>query len=83
MTTIDFNAELARRIRRHALDRYGLELLQDENHGYRLLDIALNTPDYPSDGSYTSLTRINTYLAERDKAQKGGGWQSPDDNSPA
>ncbi|MEM9473411.1 MAG: hypothetical protein AAGA00_15770 [Pseudomonadota bacterium] len=83
MTTIDFNSELARRIRRHALDRYGLELLQNEGDGYRLLDIALNRPDYPSDGSYTSLTRINAYLTERDKAHKGSGWRSPDDNSPA
>ena len=83
MTTIDFNTALARRIRRHAIDRYGLELLQDENHGYRLLDIALNTPDYPADGSYTSLTRINTYLAKRDKAQENSDWRSPDDNSPA
>lgn len=83
MTTIDFNLERERRIRHHALDRFGLELQKDGNGGYRLLDIALNKPDYPLDGSYTSLIAVNDYLSARDKALKGSEWAGPDDETPA
>jgi len=83
MTTIDFNSELERRVEHHALDRYRLELQQDGNGGYRLLDIALNKPDYPLDGSYTSLVGINDYLTGRDRALKGSDWAGPDGDTPA
>ena len=83
MTTIDFNSELKRRIERHAADRYGLELQHDGNTGYRLLDIVLGRPDYPVDGSYTSLSRLNDYLGKRDKALKAGEWAGPNDDAPA
>lgn len=83
MTTIDFNSEFERRIEHHALDRYHLELQRDGKGGYRLLDIGLNKPDYPLDGSYISLAGINDYLAGRDKALKGDDWIDPDDNVPA
>lgn len=83
MTTIDFNSELERRIEHHAFDRYRLELQRDGQGGYRLLDIGLNRPDYPLDGSYISLAGINDYLAERDKALTSDDWTDPDDNVPA
>ncbi len=83
MSTINFNSELKRRIERHAVDRYGLELQQDVNTGYRLFDIALNRPDYPLDGSYTSLAGINDYLKRRDKAQRGADWTGPNNDAPA
>ena len=83
MTTIDFNSELERRIEKHAMDRYGLELRRDGHGGYRLLDVALNRPDYPLDGGFTSLVAINAYLARRDKALKGDVCIDPQDDLPA
>ena len=83
MTTIDFKLQLERRIERHAMDRYRLELQHDGTGGYRLLDIGLNRPDYPLSGGFTSLVAINDYLAGRDKVLKGDTCIDPEGDLPA